>query len=144
VRAVIQRVTEAHVKVDGKMVGQIERGYLIYLGIHVDDTKEQAIKLAQKIHQLRINEDEEGKMNKSLASVGGSLLVISQFTLYGDTKGNNRPSFIQAARPEKAEPLYHFICDELKKYHPLEMGQFGEHMQVYSINDGPVTILIEM
>ena len=143
-RAVIQRVTQAHVKVDGKMVGQIERGYLVYLGIHVDDTKEQAIKLAQKIHQLRINEDEEGKMNRSLTSVGGSILVISQFTLYGDTKGNNRPSFIQAARPEKAEPLYQLICNELKKNHPLEMGQFGEHMQVYSINDGPVTILIEM
>lgn len=142
-RAVVQRVKEASVTVDGKVVGKIDQGFLIYLGIHVNDTDEEVFKMAQKIHALRVFEDEQGKMNLSLSQVNGSILAISQFTLYGDTKGNNRPSFIQAARPEHAEPIYELLCKELNKYHNVEKGLFGEDMKVTSINDGPVTIIIE-
>lgn len=143
-RAVIQRVSEAKVIVDQQVVGQIEQGFLIYLGIKVDDHEDVAIKMAQKIHQLRVFEDDEGKMNKNLDYVKGSILLISQFTLYGDTKGNNRPSFILAARPEVAEPLYEIVYHELKTYHHVEKGIFGADMKVVSVNDGPVTILIEL
>ncbi|MDY0295625.1 MAG: D-aminoacyl-tRNA deacylase [Acholeplasmataceae bacterium] len=143
-RAVVQRVKEASVTVDQKIVGSIKQGYLVYLGIHVDDTEDKAIKLAQKIHTLRVFEDQEGKMNLSLEQVSGSILAISQFTLYGDTKGNNRPSFITAARPEKAEPLYALFCSTLKPYHQVEKGVFGADMNVSSVNDGPVTIIIEI
>lgn len=142
-RAVVQRVKEASVKVDGKIIGTIEQGYLIYLGIHVNDTKEIASKMAQKIHALRIFEDEQGKMNLSLAQVNGQILLISQFTLYGDPKGNNRPSFIEAARPDLAEPLYEHVFQALSADHHVERGIFGADMKVSSINDGPVTIIIE-
>jgi D-tyrosyl-tRNA(Tyr) deacylase len=143
-RAVVQRVKEANVLVQGQTHGSIQQGYLIYLGVHTDDTKEIALKMAQKIHHLRIFEDEQGKMNLSLTQVKGEILLISQFTLYGDTKGNNRPSFINAARPEVAEPLYALVYDALSAHHNVEKGVFGADMKVSSINDGPVTIIIEM
>lgn len=142
-RVIVQRVSRASVRVAGEIVGHIEKGYLLLIGIHEHDTFEQARKMAEKIHNLRIFEDEQGKMNLNLASVEGSILAISQFTLYGNTKGNNRPSFIEAARPEIAEPIYDFLCHELKAFHPVEKGIFGAHMDVELVNDGPVTILIE-
>lgn len=142
-RAVVQRVKEASVMIDGNTVGDIQQGFLVYLGIHVDDTMDHVQKMAQKIHALRVFEDDAGKMNLSLSQVNGSVLVISQFTLYGDTKGNNRPSFITAARPEQANPLYEAFCEALSKDHMVKKGVFGADMKVSSINDGPVTILIE-
>lgn len=143
-RAVVQRVLEASVSIGGKIVGSIGKGYLVYLGVHVDDQKENVQKMAQKIHNLRVFEDEHGKMNLSLNQVNGSILAISQFTLHGDTKGNNRPSFINAARPEVAEPLYELFLSELSVDHHVEKGVFGADMKVSSINDGPVTIIIEI
>ncbi len=143
-RCIVQRVKSAHVSVDDKVIGKIKQGYLIYVGIHVDDTEDNIKKMAQKVHNLRIFEDEDGKMNWSLEQAYGEILAISQFTLYGDTKGNNRPSFIQAARPEKAEALYDLFVNELKKEHHVEQGLFGAHMEIMSINDGPVNILIEI
>ena len=143
-RVIVQRVSEASVKVDNNIVGHIQKGYLVYVGIHEQDEKDQVIKMANKVHNLRIFEDEQGKMNLDLAHVKGDILAISQFTLYGDTKGNNRPSFVLAARPEKAKALYDLFCSELSKYHHVEQGVFQAHMQVSSINDGPVTIQIEI
>jgi len=143
-RTVVQRVKSASVHVDGKTVGKIDKGYLIYIGISVHDDEKIAIKMAEKIHNLRIFEDENEKMNLNLQQVNGNILAISQFTLYGDTKGNNRPSFIEAARPEQANPLYELLIDELKKHHHVEKGIFGAHMEIQSINDGPVTIVIEI
>ncbi len=143
-RAVVQRVLESSVKVNGSLVGQIEKGFLVFLGIHAQDNEEIALKMAQKIHHLRIFEDKDGKMNLSLNQVNGSILLISQFTLYGDTKGNNRPSFIEAARPEVANPLYELILNQLMKDHHVEKGIFGADMKVSSMNDGPVTIIIEI
>lgn len=143
-RAVVQRVSQASVKVDQKIIGSIQKGLLIYLGIHENDTEDHALKMASKIHNLRIFEDEAGKMNLNLDQINGSILAISQFTLYGDTKGNNRPSFISAARPEVANPLYEKVCNLLSASHVVEKGSFGAHMEVESINDGPVTITIEI
>ncbi len=143
-RCIVQRVQSANVKVDQKVIGKINRGYLIYIGIHVSDDENQVIKMAQKVHALRIFEDENDKMNLSLGQVYGEILAISQFTLYGDTKGNNRPSFIEAAKPEKAEALYQQFINELKKNHHVEQGVFGAHMEIMSINDGPINILIEI
>lgn len=143
-RAVVQRVKEASVSVQNNTVGKIDQGFLVYLGIHADDNEEKVLKMAQKIHALRVFEDENGKMNLPLDQVHGKILAISQFTLYGDTKGNNRPSFINAARPEKAEPLYDLFCHHLEKDHTVEKGLFGADMKVFSINDGPVTIIIEI
>lgn len=143
-RAVVQRVKEASVEVEQNIIGSIKQGYLIYLGIHVNDTEDIAKKCVQKIHQLRIFEDDNQKMNLSLNAVDGEVLLISQFTLYGDTKGNNRPSFIEAARPEQAKHLYDLVCEELSKHHTVEKGVFGADMKVKSINDGPVTIIIEL
>lgn len=143
-RVIVQRVHEASVTVDSSVVGRIGKGYLLYIGVSVRDEEKTAIKMAEKIHNLRIFEDENGKMNLSIDKVEGSILAISQFTLYGDTKGNNRPSFIDAARPEQAEPLYQTVVDELKKFHHVEKGVFGANMQIQSINDGPVTIWIEI
>ncbi len=143
-RIVCQRVKEASVKVDEQVVGQIKKGYLLYVGIHVDDQIDIVKKMAEKIHNLRIFEDDEGKMNLNLSQIGGDILAISQFTLYGDTKGNNRPSFISAARPEHANALYERLILELSKHHHVEKGVFGAHMEIHSINDGPVTIIVEM
>lgn len=143
-RAVVQRVKEAHVEIEGKIHASIKRGYLVYLGIHISDDLEKVIKLADKVHSLRIFEDEQEKMNLNLEAVGGEILVISQFTLYGNTIGNNRPSFIEAARPEHAIPLYEAFIKRLSLHHPTKSGIFGSHMMVSSINDGPVTIQIEL
>lgn len=143
-RLVVQRVLEAKVHVNESLVGSIGRGYLIYVGIKTTDTHEHAIKAATKVHLLRIFEDEQGKMNLPLSSIQGSILAISQFTLYGDTKGNNRPSFIMAARPEQANPIYDVFCEKLALDHPVQKGLFGADMKVESMNDGPVTILIDI
>jgi len=143
-RTVVQRVMRASVHVNGKIVGNIEKEYLLYIGVSIKDDEKIAIKMAEKIHNLRIFEDENEKMNLTLQQVNGNVLAISQFTLYGDTKGNNRPSFIEAARPEQANPLYELLIEELSKHHHVEKGIFGAHMEIQSINDGPVTIVIEI
>lgn len=143
-RTVIQRVKQAQVKVDQSIVGSIEKGYLIYVGFHVDDTLEHVKKMADKIINLRVFEDHNQKMNLNLKAVKGSLLVVSQFTLYGDTKGNNRPSFTQSMPPTDAQNLYHHFINILSEHAHVEQGVFGAKMEILSINDGPVTIQIEM
>lgn len=143
-RAVIQRVSEASVTIDEKIVGKIDRGFMILLGIHEEDTKADADYLIRKIPLLRVFEDEEGKMNQSLQDVGGSVLSVSQFTLYADTKKGNRPSFIKAARPETAIPLYEHFNDGLRQAGlTVETGEFGGDMDVALVNDGPITILFD-
>lgn len=143
-KAVIQRVTEAQVQIEGKVVGKIDQGFMILLGIHARDTKEDVDYLVRKISKLRVFEDDQGKMNLSLQEIGGSILSISQFTLYADTKKGNRPSFIEAARPETAIPLYEMFNTQLKEIGiPTETGEFGADMKVTLTNDGPVTIIID-
>lgn len=144
-KAVIQRVKEASVSVKGKKIAEIGQGLLVLLGVAEGDTEEQAQKLAKKVAALRIMADEQGKMNLSVADVGGELLVISQFTLLADTSRGHRPSFIKAAEPEKARKLYELFVEELRKLDiPVRTGKFGEYMQVDLVNDGPVTILLEI
>lgn len=143
-RAVIQRVSEAEVKIKGTSVGKIERGFMILLGVHEEDTKADADYLIRKIPLLRIFEDAEGKMNQTIQDIGGSILSVSQFTLYADTKKGNRPSFIKAARPETAIPLYEYFNQGLAASGlKVETGEFGADMQVALINDGPVTIIFD-
>lgn len=143
-RAVIQRVSEASVTIDEQVVGKIGRGFMILLGIHEEDTQEDADYLIRKIPLLRVFEDAEGKMNQSLQDVGGSVLSVSQFTLYADTKKGNRPSYVKAARPETAIPLYEYFNEGLRKAGlVVETGEFGGDMDVALINDGPVTILFD-
>lgn len=143
-RAVIQRVTEACVTIDGIMVGEIKQGLLILLGIHEEDTMADVEYLVRKIQKLRIFEDEEGKMNIDIKAISGSILSISQFTLHADTKKGNRPSFIKAARPEVAIPLYEGFNQQLEAAGlVVATGEFGAEMQVALVNDGPVTILID-
>ncbi|MEY4350291.1 MAG: hypothetical protein RL078_338 [Bacteroidota bacterium] len=144
-RVVIQRVSEAAVKIDGTIVGEISKGLLILLGIAQEDTEQDALYLIQKLINLRIFSDADGKMNLSVQDCGGGLLVVSQFTLYADTKKGNRPSYIRASRPEQAIPLYEFFLRELQKQFqgPIQTGQFGADMKVSLINDGPVTIIID-
>ncbi len=142
-RAVVQRVKEAKVAVDHQIVGEIKHGYLVYLGVTHTDTIETAKKIAEKILKLRVFEDDDGKLNLNIHQVKGALLVVSQFTLYGDVKGNNRPSFIEAARPEMANALYDYFVEVLKASCHVETGVFQSHMDVSSVNDGPVTIFIE-
>ncbi len=144
-RAVIQRVSEASVKVKGEITGQIETGLLVLLGIEDADTEEDAEWLAQKIANMRIFNDENGQMNKSLADVNGQILLISQFTLFAQTKKGNRPGFIRAAKPGKAIPLYELMILKLEKHtgKKTETGLFGADMKVSLLNDGPVTILID-
>ena len=143
-KLVVQRVKNADVKVDGKTVGEIGKGFLVLVGITTTDTKEEADYLAKKLCNLRIFEDENDKMNLSLKDVGGELLIISQFTLYAITKDGNRPSFIEAARPEVAEPLYEYFLEKCRSYNiHVEKGIFGADMKVSLLNDGPVTIIIE-
>ena len=144
-RVVIQRVSEAAVKIEGSIVGQIEQGLLVLLGIEHDDTKKDADYLLQKLINLRIFSDTDGKMNLSVQDCGGGLLIVSQFTLYADTKKGNRPSYIRAARPEQAIPLYEFFLKELQKQFKgrIQTGKFGADMKVSLINDGPVTIIID-
>lgn len=144
-RVVIQRVSEAAVKIDGTIVGEISKGLLVLLGIAQEDTKQDALYLLQKLINLRIFSDADGKMNLSVQDCGGELLIVSQFTLYADTKKGNRPSYIRAARPEHAIPLYEFFLQELQKQFqgPIQTGQFGADMKVSLINDGPVTIIMD-
>ena len=143
-RAVIQRVSRASVDVDNKTIGSIERGFLVLLGVADDDTEEDMAYLVKKITQMRIFEDEAGKMNLSLKDVGGELLLVSQFTLYASCKKGNRPSFTQAGDPQKAEELYEYIIGECKKEIDIvQTGVFGAHMEVSLINDGPFTVVLE-
>lgn len=142
-RTVIQRVTSASVEVQGKTVGSIGRGFLILAGFTDGDTEADCIRIAKKIGGLRIFSDENDKINLSLKDVGGEVLCISQFTLYADCSHGNRPSFINAARPETAEPLYEFFCSELEKYVHTERGIFGADMKVSLLNDGPFTVIVE-
>ena len=143
-RAVVTRVSRASVTIDGTIHGQIGRGFLVLLGVGPSDTEAVAEKLAEKICNLRVFEDENGKMNRSLEQVGGSLLVVSQFTLYADTS-SRRPGFTGAAKPDVAIPLYERFMDHCRQRgFPVEHGEFGADMQVESVNDGPVTILLEL
>lgn len=144
-KLVIQRVLNSQVEVDGKVVGKINKGFMVLCGITHTDTEKEADILARKLCNLRVFEDENEKMNLSLKDVGGELLIISQFTLYADSMSSgNRPSFIAAARPEKAEPLYeYFISKCAQEGIKVEKGIFGADMKVSLINDGPVTILME-
>ncbi len=142
-RAVVTRVKNARVEIGGQVNGAIGQGFLVLLGVGVHDTEVQAVKLADKICGLRVFEDENEKMNLNLEAVGGSLLIISQFTLYADTK-SRRPGFTGAARPDVAIPLYEKVMEECRKRgFRVEHGEFGADMQVYSQNDGPVTILFD-
>lgn len=142
-RAVVTRVKSAHVDIDGATVGKIDGGFLVLLGVSVNDAGAQADKMADKVCGLRVFEDENGKMNRNLEQAGGSLLVISQFTLFADCK-SRRPGFTGAARPDTAIPLYErFMAQcESRGFH-VEHGEFGADMQVFSQNDGPVTILLD-
>ena len=142
-RAVVTRVKNARVEIDGRVNGKTDGGLLVLLGVGPNDTPAQAAKMADKVCGLRIFEDEAGKMHRNLAAVGGTLLVVSQFTLYADTK-SRRPGFTGAAKPEVAIPLYEQFMEECQKlgFH-VEHGEFGADMQVYSQNDGPVTILLD-
>jgi D-tyrosyl-tRNA(Tyr) deacylase len=143
-RAVIQRVQEGRVIVDGELVAEIQTGLVILLGIGPQDGEEQAAYLAEKIAQLRIFEDEQGKTNRSVLDLGGEALVVAQFTLYADTRRGRRPSFTDAAPPELASPLVERFADLLRAQGvPTQTGQFGAHMQVALINDGPMTIWME-
>ena len=144
VRAVIQRVTEASVTTDNIVVGRIQRGFMVLLGVADDDTQDDAIWIAGKIGGLRIFEDADGKMNLGLADVGGSVLLVSQFTLYGDCRKGKRPSFVHAARPEKAYALYLSVRAELQEQGlTVETGTFQAHMDVRLLNDGPVTLILD-
>jgi D-tyrosyl-tRNA(Tyr) deacylase len=143
-RAVIQRVSQASVTVDGQVVGQIGRGFLVLLGVTHDDGRAEADWLARKIAGLRIFEDNAGKMNLGLADVGGAVLVVSQFTLYGDARKGRRPDFLQAARPEVAEPLVDYFVAQLRGQGlPVETGQFRATMDVELVNEGPVTLWLD-
>ena len=143
-RALIQRVTRAGVTVDGRVAGRIERGFVVLLGITHADGRAEADWVAAKIAGLRVFDDEAGKMNRSLADVGGALLVVSQFTLYGDARKGRRPSFTDAAAPEMAEPLVDYFVEGLRDAgFSVATGVFGAHMDVEIHNDGPVTMLIE-
>jgi len=143
-RAVVQRVTRAKVTVERKTIGEIQKGLVVLLGIARDDAKDDASYLAKKIVALRIFDDEQGKMNLSLQDCGGGALVVSQFTLYGDVRRGLRPSWIEAAAPEIAQPLYDFFCSEIRKHlDNVATGSFRQMMQVELVNDGPVTILLD-
>lgn len=144
-RVVLQRCQRAEVRIDGQVVGAIHRGFVLLVGITHSDTIQDIERAAKKVAGMRVFEDAEGKMNCSLTQVGGQILSISQFTLYGDCRHGNRPSFIEAARPEQAEPLYNAFNQILRDNYQLhvETGRFGADMQVDFINDGPVTILID-
>ena len=143
-KLVVQRVKKAEVKVNGNIIGKIDKGFLVLIGIKVGDTKEQADYLVKKLCNLRVFSDENDKMNLSIKDVKGKLLIVSQFTLYGDCSQGNRPSFIEAARPEEANPLYEYFCNQCELNNiEVQKGIFGADMKVELINDGPVTIIIE-
>jgi len=140
VRALVQRVSEASVRVDGREVGRIGPGLLVLLGVRRGDGVAEADRIASKLLALRVFEDQDGKMNLSVGDVGGEILCVSQFTLYGDTRKGNRPSFVDAAPPEEAEPLYERVREALG----AQGGAFGARMAVALVNDGPVTLLVEI
>lgn len=143
-RFVIQRVTQSSVEVNGEIIGQISKGFMVLIGVSEDDTQETADKMIRKMTGLRIFEDENGKTNLSLADVNGKLLLISQFTLYANCKKGNRPSFIEAGSPDKANALYEYIIGQCRKIVPIvETGSFGADMKVSLINDGPFTIILD-
>ena len=140
----IQRVSKASVEIENKEVGKIGKGFLVLIGITHDDTQEKADYLIKKLINLRVFEDEKGKMNLNINQVNGELLLVSQFTLYANTKEGNRPSFVDAAKPDYANKLYEYIIEKLKKENiVVKTGEFGADMQVSLINDGPVTIMLE-
>jgi D-tyrosyl-tRNA(Tyr) deacylase len=144
VRVVLQRVSRASVTVGGRVTGAIGRGFLLLAGFHLTDTTDQADWMAVKVAGLRLFPDDDGKMNRSLADVDGGVLVVSQFTLYGDTERGRRPSFVDAARPELAIPLYERFLAQLRAAGlRVEAGEFGADMQVELLNDGPVTLILE-
>ena len=137
-------MTEANVKVDGEIIGEIGKGFMVLIGVGEDDTREIADKMVKKMTGLRIFEDENGKTNLSLADVGGQMLLISQFTLYANCRKGNRPSFIEAGAPDKANEMYEYIIEECKKVVPVvEREQFGADMKVSLVNDGPFTIILD-
>ena len=143
-RTVVQRVSSASVTVDGNVIGKINKGFLVLLGIKSTDTKQDVDYMVKKVINLRIFRDKNDKMNLSLKDVNGELLIVSQFTLYGDASGGNRPSFIDAAKPDIAIPLYEYFVSECrKKINLVQTGEFGADMKVKLLNDGPVTIVIE-
>ena len=143
-KLVIQRVKNAQVEVEGNVVGKIGKGFLVLLGVTHTDTKEQADHLVKKLCKLRVFTDENDKMNLGLKDVNGQLLIVSQFTLYADCTGGNRPSFTEAAKPEQANELYEYFCSECEKNQVhVEKGIFGADMKVDLLNDGPVTIILE-
>lgn len=143
-RTVVQRVSSASVTVNGNVIGKINKGFLVLLGIKSTDTKQDVDYMVKKVINLRIFRDENDKMNLSLKDVNGELLIVSQFTLYGDASGGNRPSFIEAAKPDIAIPLYEYFISECKKQiSVVQTGEFGSDMKVELLNDGPVTIIME-
>ena len=142
---VAQRVSQASLTVDAKPVSDIGHGLVVYFGVKTGDTEQQAVKCAEKIAHLRVFEDDAGKMNLSVKDVGGEVLFVSQFTLYGDARKGNRPSFIEAERPERADKLYLYAADKLREQGiSVKLGVFGAHMVIDQINDGPVTIIYEI
>ncbi len=144
-RALVQRVSEASVTVAGEVVGRVERGLLVLVGVGEGDDEGKAAALARKVAHLRVFEDGEGKMNLSVLEVGGAVLAVSQFTLYGDCARGRRPSFASAARPEAAEPLFERVVEALRAEGvPCETGRFRTHMEVRLLNDGPVTLWLEV
>lgn len=143
-KAVIQRVLEANLKVNGELISEIGKGYVIFLGVGKGDTVEQADYFIKKIPPLRINEDENGKTNKSIMDIGGEILLVSQFTLYANSAHGNRPDFLSAESPDKANELYLYVAEGLKKAGvPVKLGVFGEDMKISQVNDGPFTIILE-
>lgn len=143
-KLVVQRVKSAKVEVEGKTVGSINQGFLVLLGVTHTDTKAEADYLVKKLCNLRVFEDDNGKMNLGLKDIGGELLIVSQFTLYADCSQGNRPSFINAAKPDVANELYEYFCEKCKEQNiKVEKGIFGADMKVSLLNDGPVTIILE-
>ncbi len=143
-RLVIQRVSQAQVEVEGRICGSIQRGYLVFFGVGKEDTKAHVDKYMEKMANLRIMEDEEGKTNQSLKDVGGSVLLVSQFTLYANCKKGNRPSFTQSGDPVQAEELYDYAIEKAKTLIlKVETGVFGAHMKISLVNDGPFTIVLD-
>jgi D-tyrosyl-tRNA(Tyr) deacylase len=143
-KAVIQRVLDANLKVDGELISEINKGYVVFLGVKKGDTTVEADYFIKKLPTLRICEDENGKINKSIVDVGGEILLVSQFTLYANTSHGNRPDFLSAESPDKANELYLYVAEGLRKQGlTVKLGVFGADMQITKVNDGPFTIILE-